>query len=95
MITSIRELLVSNQEALSEFDSRLLKAGYLDSHSENYTRQFSVAEIRNLFIDEHFPRMIPATVPAGIRAARYEIDLDQVACIDVPADEMYKRLGIV
>lgn len=95
LISVIRELMSQDRQALSEFDNRLLRAGYLDSHSEHYIRQFSVTEIRNLLVGEEFPRMTPGTVPSGIRSAKYEIDIDQTVSNEVPVDEMYRQLGII
>ncbi len=95
MINSIRKDLISNQSALSELENRLLKVGYLDSHSEHYARQFSVTDMRHIQLDENFPRLTPANVPSGIRSARYEIDLDQIESSDFPTDEMFKNLGVI
>ncbi|OED43720.1 hypothetical protein ACH42_09375 [Endozoicomonas sp. (ex Bugula neritina AB1)] len=95
LINTIREELVSDQAVLSEFENRLLKAGYLDSHGEHYFRQFSIAEMRHIHLDASFPRLTWSNVPQGIRSARYEIDLDQVNSSGVSADEMFENLGVV
>lgn len=94
LIEDIRKSLDSDRAAFSEFENRLLKAGYLDSHSEDYSRQYSTVEIRNILLDEKFPRLTPAFVPLGIRSARYEIDLDTIELPDIPESEMFKNLGV-
>ncbi|WP_283130153.1 PD-(D/E)XK motif protein [Enterovibrio norvegicus] len=94
LIDDIRERLSRDKQASSEFDNRLLRVGYLDSQSEHYTRSFLVIETRNLLVDERFPRMTPGTVPLGVKSARYEINIDQVAAIEVPLLEVYRELGI-
>ncbi|GAB1078489.1 MULTISPECIES: PD-(D/E)XK motif protein [Shewanella] len=94
LIDDIRERLSRDKQALSEFDNRLLRVGYLDSQSEHYTRSFLVIETRNFLVDERFPRMTSGSVPSGVKSAKYEIDIDQVAAIEVPLLEVYRELGI-
>lgn len=95
MVEKIRKLMSLEPLVLAEFDSRLLRAGYLDSHKKSYTREFVVKEMRNVLVDSNFPRLIPAIVPVGIKAVKYEIDIDQVDCVEVPSDVMFKQLGVV
>ena len=91
----IRDDLSYDLSALAEFDNRLLRAGLFEAHYESYKRHFSVVECKNLLVDGHFPRLIPATVPGALRTVRYELDLDQVAVAIVEPEEMYKQLGMM
>lgn len=64
--------------AIHDFHLALLHAGYLDSHADRYIRKFIDVECEFRLVDDQFPRLTPGTVPAGVRGARYEIDLDQI-----------------
>ncbi|QNA87466.1 PD-(D/E)XK motif protein [Massilia sp. Dwa41.01b] len=81
-VAALRSVLESDPAAAALFENALLHAGFVDAHAEHYTRCLTVSEGRFLRVDESFPRLVAANVPAAIRHARYEIDLDGV---DVPA----------
>lgn len=76
-IETMRAALASDPAAAALFENALLHAGFIDAHAEHYTRCLMVAEARFLLVDEAFPRLVRASVPAAIRHARYEIDLDR------------------
>jgi hypothetical protein len=81
-VGTMRAALEGDPAALALFENALLHAGFVDAHAEHYTRCLMVSEGRFLCIDERFPRLVAANVPAAIRRARYEIDLDRT---DAPA----------
>lgn len=80
-VDAMRAGLEIDPAALALFENALLHAGFVDAHAEHYTRCLTVSEERFVRVDERFPRLVAANVPAAIRHARYEIDLDQA---DVP-----------
>lgn len=94
-IVRLRELLAADTGALALFDSALLHAGYNDTDAQYYTRAFVAAEVRFQRVSETFPRLTPGTVPAGIRMARYEIDLDAVTERHSPVAEVLETIGVV
>lgn len=75
-VLALRLALESNPSAASRFENALLHAGYVDAHAEHYTRRLVVSEFRFIRVDETFPRLVAANVPAAIRRVRYELDLD-------------------
>lgn len=89
-----RTLLGSDVSAEILFGERMLAAGYLDAHAGRYTRRFSPVETKIIEVGAGFPRIVPGTVPVGIRRAAYEIDLDHVACTVCPVVEVLKKLGV-
>lgn len=60
------------------FELSLLHAGYLEAHSDAYTRRFFGVSTRYMLVDGKFPRLTSGNVPAGVVCARYEIDLDAI-----------------
>jgi hypothetical protein len=95
MIKSIRTLLLSQPIVLADFNSRLLRAGYLDSHADFYKRFFIINDIYNIIVDSSFPRLIKANVPADITAIKYEINIDSLLSKGVSLDNMLNQLGVI
>jgi hypothetical protein len=75
--SAVREKLAGESGTDSVFTERLLAAGYMDAHKDRYPRRFVAEEMRIMEVGTGFPRLTPGTVPAGVRAASYEIDLDR------------------
>jgi len=74
---SVRDAIELDSGASSMFADRLLAAGYHESQAERYPRRFVVERMRVMQVGEGFPRIVPGSVPDGIRRAIYEIDLDR------------------
>ncbi|CAM4443231.1 PD-(D/E)XK motif protein [Shewanella livingstonensis] len=94
LVEIISEILFSQPSLQEELLSRLLIAGYHESHQESYTRCFVVKEIRIVLVDSNFPRLIPANVPTGVKFAKYEIDIDDLVCVDVPLNIVLNKLDV-
>ncbi len=90
---AVRESLAGDGEALRMFTDRLLAAGLHETHADRYPRRFVLDRMRIVEVGEGFPRMVPGMVPAGIRRAVYEIDLDRAPGPEVGLVETLKRLG--
>ncbi|WP_429726447.1 PD-(D/E)XK motif protein, partial [Acinetobacter junii] len=56
----------------------LVLGGYYDEHASLYERPFSVSEFRCFAVDENFPALRRATLPAQVTAATYTLDLSSV-----------------
>lgn len=94
-IVAMRERLSIDTSALALFENAMLHSGYLDAHADHYTRHFSANSIYFKLVDGAFPRLIPGSVPAGVRRARYEIDLDAVVGKSFSVNEVIEMIGIV
>ncbi len=94
LVEEIRQTIDHEAEVRGQFSDRLLVAGYIDAHSDRYTRRFEQTDIRVVEVGGNFPRMTLGTVPAGIIKAMYEIDLDKVPGENVRVDGALKRLGV-
>ena len=75
------------------FSDRLLAAGYHESHADRYQRRFSVAETRVVEVGDGFPRIVPGSVPEGVRRATYEIDIERAPGGEVGMVGALMRLG--
>jgi hypothetical protein len=90
---SVRGRLEQDVEAARMYDDRLLAAGFHPSHATRYSRQFHHEETRVFEVDGSFPRLVPGTVPDGVRRVQYEIDLDQAGRLNVGLAAALSRLG--
>jgi hypothetical protein len=94
-VHELRLVLESDPAAAARFENALLHAGYVDAHAEHYTRRLVVPELRFVRVDETFPRLVAGNVPAAIRRARYELDLDATGAPAFIIDEVLKQTGAV
>jgi len=72
LVEKVRMLLKDTPEALI-FDQKLLATGY----TENTFTDVRMEIVKHSFyhVRDDFPRLIPSNVPAGIKAAKYAVDL--------------------
>lgn len=94
-ISAIRMRLESDPIRLSEFDDRILAAGYLPAHSPQYHRRFSLRDIAILEIGENFPRLMHGNVTPGVISARYEINLEPLLNKDIGLTTALKKLEVI
>lgn len=95
IVRSMRAATEGDGEAARLLDERLLAAGYFDGHADRYVRQFALAGMRLIEVNDEFPRLTLGNVPAGIVSVTYEIDLDKTAGQSLTAADALKRLGVI
>lgn len=81
LIKDIRDVLDSQYDALSNFDSCLYAAGYLDEHATEYEKSMLRIRSEKLYrVSPGFPRLIPSSLneplSPGISGVNYELSLD-------------------
>lgn len=92
-VAGVRELLQHDPAALAAFETRLLHAGYFPGLADRYPRAFTHDTTRIFKVSDGFPRLTHGLVPAPVRRARYEIDLDLVAFEDTPLRKVLTLTG--
>lgn len=95
MAESVREALVLEPSAVTLFNTRLIYAGLLPSHAEEYSRRFEHASTRIMAVADTFPKLTNANVAKEIRQARYTLDLDLIEAPDVSLTQILKELGAI
>lgn len=85
--------LADELAAASLLADRLLAAGYPEAHADRYSRRFALEEMRVVEVIDGFPRLTPGSVPAGVRKAIYEIDLDRAPGADEGVIGALRKLG--
>lgn len=77
-----------------KFDRLLLDAGHYDGHAPQYTRHFELAELRIFEVTGNFPRLTTGTVPIGVTAASYNIELDRTNEARLSLEQALVKLGM-
>ncbi len=95
IVEAMRLVIKGDAEAERLLTERLLAAGYIDSHSDRYPRRFEQAGTRVVEVANEFPRLTSGKVPAGIKRAMYEIDLDKAPGENVGAKGALKIMGAI
>jgi hypothetical protein len=77
-----------DSESLTDFDRKLAARRYAplpdyDEHS------FIVSEVRTYRVAQGFPRLIRSRLDVGIRAVRYEIELEHIAFFQTDNDKVF------
>jgi len=93
MIAEVCGLLQDDAAALATFEMRLAQAGYLQIMADRYVRRFVHSGTAILPVGVEFPKLTRFNVGCGIRAARYEVDLDTVSDTDVGMVHALEKLG--
>jgi hypothetical protein len=94
-VRDVRDALRTHARAMTTFDSRLVHAGFFDAVAERYTRRFSLTRETIVRVSDSFPRLTRACVPAEIRQARYEVDLDLLPFTDLQLIDTIRELGAI
>lgn len=92
---NLGEIFFEDADAYRIFSESVFAAGLHESHVDHYSRRFHLDEIRLVAVDENFPRLIPSSVPLGIRRAVYEIDLDRITGRRIELAEVLQKLGVL
>ncbi len=74
MINSVREIMASYPNASHVFEQKLISLGYIDRPDYDniyYSHKLPVYYL----VNEQFPRLVPATVPAEVVGASYDLSL--------------------
>lgn len=94
-VQKLRSRLEKAPVALSLFGSRLLHGGYLDAKAEHYTRRFIKVRRWVLRVSDGFPRLINKNVPASIRRANYELELENLSASELNFLDAVRELGMI
>lgn len=93
IITQVENGLMDKPGLFNQFGDKLLMAGYIDDHANQYTRKFEQKELRIFSVSTNFPRLTPGSVPVGITRTVYEINLEQTGKFLIDLETVLKKLG--
>lgn len=94
MVSKLRERMA--QAGLSRvFEALILVSGYVDDHADHYRRKLLLSDSRAFAVDENFPCLRRAVVPAQIRKAHYTLDIDALEQPALSLDELFLTFGLM
>lgn len=83
------EIASSSPTALSTFNERLLRVGYLDLDARLYDGQsLLMYELHGFEVTDGFPRLLMSNIPAGIVDGTYVIDERSISAFRLDADRL-------
>ncbi|MFG1650684.1 PD-(D/E)XK motif protein [Micromonospora sp. NPDC049275] len=93
LVDAVRaESAVASDAAL--FEDRLLHAGWLDLHREQYERErYELAARRCYHVGTGFPSITRRQLPAGVSAVAYSVDLEECRDYLVPQTDLVQHLA--
>lgn len=77
---------------LSAFNSLLVKAGYMEAHSDQYDTGYNVRYIRFYRVQEGFPRLRVQDIPEGVGDVKYSIAIAACKKFEVTAENFHALL---
>jgi len=91
LVAELRAILEVEPAAFSEFEQRVLMAGYVDAHRERYANLSYRSTARRFFrVVSGFPRLLRSSVPPGIKGCTYTVDVGACEQFTIEAAEVYK-----
>jgi hypothetical protein len=94
IVDEIRHTLKIQNGPMSEFETALFMAGYLDSHRERYQIHGYIDRAVNIFqIKDNFPRIIENDLKNGIGDVQYTIDVSACAPFRESEKKFREKLG--
>lgn len=93
LVNELRSLF-ENAGIRRGFDAMLLIMGYLDDHAHLYGRKLLISDSRAFAVDDNFPRLTRADVPAAVRSAAYVLDLQAVGETHVTLSVLLNEFGL-
>jgi len=93
-VAAVRERLAGSHAALTEFNLRLLTAGYLDSHQEAYREpSYAIERLDFYRVDGEFPRLTGTMLSPGVGDVTYTIIADDLSRFGVSAEDVAITVG--
>lgn len=92
IVKRIRQKLTPEQNMLQQFNSKILKYGYLDEAAELYITGYFVRDQYYFIISNDFPRITKKEIPAGVANLSYSISVAQCVSFATEQATVFTRL---
>lgn len=88
----ISEELSNNAIVMSEFDRKVILAGF-DDALEIFNEKFDIDQRLVYDVCDSFPRLIPKNIPIGIKSAEYEISGTAISQFEINWESLLESLS--
>lgn len=93
LVADVRAAISGHEQASLTLEARLIRSGYIDEHSDQYTNTFEVRKKQWLEVRDDFPRITEADLPKGVNQVSYKIDLESCGPWVLSADDVLEVFG--
>ena len=94
MVEGVADRISKSPGAGAALETLLLRAGYLNAHSGQYSNRFHEVALRFMLVDSGFPGLHRGCVATPVTGAQYAIDLDLVSQSDCGLGVVLDALGV-
>lgn len=77
LVSRLEQIFIPYPDALALFRDALLEVGYVENPRYDELG-FEPMQVEDFAVGEHFPRLTPSSVPAGIQSATYVLSLQMI-----------------
>jgi hypothetical protein len=75
IVTKCYDQIAQSDDLLSNFEDRLIRAGYASAHRDRYTIKYDAREIQWFDVRGQFPRIVESMLAAGVGSVRYRLSV--------------------
>ena len=93
IILSLRESLSNSISLLDNFNQKLIQAGYLEKHYDNYETLYSIKKWNLYHVNDGFPKIEQQSLPNGIYNTSYFIEQSAISDFQVTIEEVQEIIG--
>lgn len=86
VIQALADMYSSQPGSIAQLEESLASYGYLRSQSTTFTDRYSIGPVNVFAVENGFPRIRPADVPAGVEEVRFSIPIGAIARFEQSAD---------
>lgn len=93
MVASLRVALATDPANLTEFEERLMSAGYHDEHQEVYrSNSWAIRWSLCSLITDDFPRLTEHDLPVGVGDVSYSVSIDSCRAHEIGFQQLLERI---
>jgi hypothetical protein len=94
LVDDLRQRLAGHPMALSAFNAKLARVGYLDVHRDMYTEpHYEPRALTHLRVRSEFPRVTEADLRPGVGAVRYTVSLAACEGYEMDAADVHRLIA--
>jgi len=93
LILQLHEYFAENSALTDLFNDKLLKAGYQESHAEQYeNREYTIRNIKLYRVVDGFPCLTPPVLPEGVHHVSYQIETAACTDFELSPEELFAEI---
>ena len=91
IISELRKVFASTP-VQTDFETKLLRAGFRDEHAQNYGYSYTALSYAIFNIDDSFPKIVVGNVMEGVLDVEYDLDLNALTSYEITYQQLFSNL---